>query len=210
MNKSKKLRNIIKEHILNNRKEYTIVLLIFVIGIFFGVFFVNNMQEMQKEELKEYINQFVQKLKEKQELDYLKLLKTSFFQNLVIATIIWFFGTTVIGIPIVFGADLYRGFCLGYTISTFIYIMGLQKGIAFILIALLLQNLLFVPAILALSVSGFKLYKSIVKDKRRENVKVEIIRHTVFSLIMIIALIISSIIETFISTNFLKNVIKYF
>ena len=210
MNKSKKIKNIIKEHILNNKKEYIIVLLIFVIGIFLGVFFVNNMQEIQKEELKEYINQFIQKLKEKNELNYMQLLKTSFVQNVILAIVIWFFGTTVIGIPIVFGVDLYRGFCLGFTISILVYIMGLQKGVIFVLISLMLQNTLFIPAILALSVSGFKLYKSIVKDKRKENIKVEIIRHTVFSLLMIITLLVSSIIETFISTNILKNMIKYF
>ena len=35
----------------------------------------------------------------------------------MLAIILWFFGTTVIGLPIVFGIILYRGFCLGYTIA---------------------------------------------------------------------------------------------
>ena len=41
----KKVRNItkiIKEHVLNNSKEYIIVTLIFIIGIFLGVLFINN------------------------------------------------------------------------------------------------------------------------------------------------------------------------
>ena len=88
--------------------------------------------------------------------------------------------------------------------------MGLSKGLMFVLISLLLQNLIFIPAILALAVSGFKLYKSIIKDKRRENIKLEIVRHTIFSLIMLILLCLSSIVETFISTQILKNLIKYF
>ena len=57
---------------------------------------------------------------------------------------------------------------------------------------LLLQNLLVIPAILALAVSGIKLYKSIMKDKTKENVKIEMLRHTVFSLIMLLVLIVSS------------------
>ena len=91
-----------------------------------------------------------------------------------------------------------------------ISIMGMSKGLLFILISILLQNLIFIPAILALAVSGFKLYKSIIKDNRKENIKVEILRHTAFSLIMLILLLISSLIEVFISTNILKLLIKYF
>lgn len=88
--------------------------------------------------------------------------------------------------------------------------MGLSKGLSFILITILLQNLIFIPAILALAVSGFKLYKSIVKDNRKENIKLEIVRHTVFSIIMLIVLLIASLIEIFVSTNILKFLIKYF
>ncbi len=88
--------------------------------------------------------------------------------------------------------------------------MGIQKGISFILILLLLQNILFIPAILALGVSGFKLYKSIIKDRNKENIKIEVLRHTIFSLIMLIVMIISSIVEILVSTNVLKGLIKYF
>ena len=88
--------------------------------------------------------------------------------------------------------------------------MGIGKGLGFVFSILLLQNIIFIPALVALAVSGFKLYKSIVKDKRKENVKLEILRHTVFSILMLILLLISSLIEIFVSTNILKIVIKYF
>ena len=88
--------------------------------------------------------------------------------------------------------------------------MGIGKGLGFVFSILLLQNIIFIPALVALAVSGFKLYKSIVKDKRKENVKLEILRHTVFSILMLILLLISSLIEIFVSINILKIVIKYF
>ena len=88
--------------------------------------------------------------------------------------------------------------------------MGIGKGLGFVFSILLLQNIIFIPTLVALAVSGFKLYKSIVKDKRKENVKLEILRHTVFSILMLILLLISSLIEIFVSTNILKIVIKYF
>ena len=205
-----KLLKVIKEHVINNKKEYAIFFLIFIIGIFSGVFFINHIQEQARTEITNYLNQFIEKFKSLENIDHIELFKNSVIQNGILAITIWFFGTTVIGIPVVFGIILYRGFCLGYTISLCITIMGLGKGLSFVFITLFLQNLLFIPAILALAVSGVKLYKSIVKDKRKENIKLEILRHTMFSIIMLIVVVISSAVEIFMSTNGLKMLIQYF
>ena len=209
-NKRRLILQTIKEHVVNNKKEYVIVSILFVIGIFLGVFFINNVGQEPKTLITEYLNQFIEKLKSTEDLNLVELLKTSIGQNIILAISLWFFGTTIIGIPVVFGIVAYRGFCLGYTIAACISIMGISKGIIFVLILLLLQNLLVIPAILALSVSGIKLYKSIMKDKTKENVKLEMLRHTVFSLIMLMVLIVSSVLEIFVSTNILKLYIKYF
>ena len=209
-NKRRIFIQTIKEHVLNNKKEYIIVSILFVIGIFLGVFFINNVGQEPRTQITEYVNQFVEQLKNTESLNTVELLKTSIGQNIILAISLWFFGTTIIGIPVVFGIVAYRGFCLGYTIAACISIMGIQKGILFVLILLLLQNLLIIPAILALAVSGIKLYQSITKDKRKENVKLEMVRHTVFSLIMLIVLILSSVIEIAVSTNVLKLYIKNF
>ena len=208
--KGLKFRDIILKHILNNKKEYIIVTLLFIIGIFVGVFFVNNLDENSRSSVQECLNNFVEKFKQIEKLDNISLLKTSIIQNIIFAVTLWFFGTTVIGIPIVFGIIIYRGFCFGYTISVCVSIMGISKGLIFTLVNLLLPSLIIIPAILAIGVSGFKLYKSIVKDRAKENIKLEIIRHTVFSGIMLLVMILSSLVEVFICTNILKGIIKYF
>ncbi len=205
-----KLLRTIKEHVSNNKKEYIIVALLFVIGIFLGVLFINHIQEGQKTEITEYFKAFIEKMKNMEELDSMALLRNSMGQNIILAIVLWFFGTTVIGIPVVFGIVLYRGFCLGYTIAVCVTILGLPQGLWFALILLFLQNILFIPAMLALAVSGFKLYKSIIKDRNKENIKIEVVRHTIFSFLMLLILIVASVIEIFLSTNLLKAIIKYF
>ena len=105
-----KVLKIIKEHVINNKKDYVIIFLIFVIGIFSGVFFINHLQEMPKIEITNYLNQFIEKFKELESINNIELLKNSIIQNIGLAIVIWFFGTTVIGIPIVFAIILYRGF----------------------------------------------------------------------------------------------------
>ena len=152
-NKRLKILEIISNHIMNNKKEYILVTLIFLVGIFLGVMFINNAQESQMTEITSYLNSFTEKLKNTEKLETFSILKTTIFQNIILALTLWFFGTTVIGIPIVFGIILYRGFCLGYTVSAIISIMGVGKGMLFVLITLALQNIIFVPAIIAIGVS---------------------------------------------------------
>lgn len=147
------INNTICQHIKNNSKEYIVITLIFLIGIFLGVMFINSIQDSQMYEISSYLNSFTEKLKNTENLESMKILKTSIFENIVLAITLWFFGTTVIGIPVVFGIILYRGFCLGYTIATIIAIMGIGKGICFVLITLVLQNIIFIPCIIAIGVS---------------------------------------------------------
>lgn len=210
--KRKKIQvhNVIIEHVMLNLREYIIVSLIFVVGIFLGVMFINNCNDTQKEEITTYINDYINTVKEENDVSNQETLKTSIKDNIILACGLWFAGTTLIGIPIVFGIILFRGFCLGYTISAFIYTMGFSKGLAFILTTIFLQNILFIPAIIALGVSGIKLYKSIMKDKRKENIKVEVIRHTIFSLIMLVVLIVAAVIKINVSGTILESLIKYF
>ena len=95
-NKGMQIKETIKQHIINNKRKYIIICLLFIIGIFLGVLFVNNIQEIQKNEISSYLNSYIDKIKTTENIDNMKLLKASIGQNILIAVIIWFFGTTVI------------------------------------------------------------------------------------------------------------------
>lgn len=205
-----KWKLVLKNYVKNNYKEYILTSLIFIIGLFIGVMIINNSTETQSSEITTYLNEFITKFKGIQNINKTSLIFTSIKNNIILAVIIWVAGTTVIGLPIVLIAILLRGLILGYTISAVTLTLGASKGIIFCLISIFLQNILFIPAVLTLGVSSIKLYKSIMKDKRRENIKVEIIRHTIISAIMILVLVISSLIENVISITLLKSFIKYF
>lgn len=199
--KTSKIKSLIINHIKDNLKAYIIVSIILLIGIILGVFFVNNLSQENKQEVQEYLTSFTNSVKDGASINNGQLLQKSIGSNLAFTILMWFVGSTVIGIPIVFGIIAFRGFCLGYTISSSIAVWGMGKGILFFITTMLLQNLIFIPCMLALAVSGIKLYQSIMKDKRKENIKFEIFRHTMFSLIILILLMLSAMIETYISSN---------
>ena len=174
-----KIKEIVFSHIENNLREYIVFTVIFLIGIVIGVIFINNVSKNQGLEINNYITSFVSSLKENNEINNFVLLKDSIKKNVVLATILWFMGSTVIGISIVYLIVAFRGFCLGYTISSMIATFGIWKGILFILSTIFLQYIIFIPCIIALSVSGMRLHNSIMKDRRKENIKLEVLRYLI-------------------------------
>lgn len=208
-NRKSKLGIIINNHIINHKKEYLIVIILFLIGLVIGIMFVNNLNETQYSEIDSYIKEIVNNLKAIEKINYADLLKESIITNLIVILIIWIASSTIIGIPIVYGNLMFRGFVLGYTLSSIISVLGIGNGTFFIISGLFLHNIIFIPVILATSVSGMKLYKSIVKNRERENVKIEFIRHTVFCTVMATVLLIASLIEVYISTNLSKFIVNY-
>ena len=200
--------NIIKDDILNNAKSYFIVFIIFIVGLFLGVMLVN--QAGDKNAIENYINTYIDETKSIQNGNYFFELQNDVKNNITLVLLLWFAGTTIIGIPIVLGIILFRGFCLGYTIASCVYVMGRVKALTFIVITIFLQNIIFIPAIMILGVSSIKLYKSIIKDRRKENIKLSILKHSMVSVGMLIALVISSIVKIEISYRLIVNLIKYF
>lgn len=206
--KNSRIKALIVEHVNSNLKEYAIAFIIFVIGIIIGMALLQNLTEGQKSEVSGYISNTITSLKEQTEIDTLTLLKNSILNNIILTAIMWFVGSTIIGLPIVYGIVGFKGFSLGYTISAIIAILGTGNGMLFSITTMLLQNIIFIPCILALSVSATKLCKSIFKDRRKENIKFAIIRHTVFSGFICILLVMSSFIEVYISTALFNLIIK--
>ncbi len=201
-------RSLISEaiinHINNNIMEYIVMIIIFFIGIILGTMYINKTDLSQKQEISSYVNDFIGDIQNGSNVDYNKLLRTSIYNNLLITVLLWISGLTVIGMPIVYLIVSIKGFCMGYTVSSIIATLGVTQGLKFALSTMLLQNIIIIPSVLILAVSGIKLYKAIMKDRRKENIKIEIIRYTVIAIFIGVVNIISAIIETYASTNIFK------
>ncbi len=200
---------IIYNNILKNKKIYVVLLILLFIGIVLGVFFVNNCSETERNEISEYINNFIATLKENNSIDKKELIKVSLQKNILIGIVLWFIGSTVIGLPLIYFFVVYKGLCLGYTISGTLIAMGTGKGLVFCLSTILIQNIIFIPALFLIGASSTKLCYAIIKNRNKENIKIELIKHSLISIIIIICFMLSSLTEVYISTNLLEFVTKY-
>ncbi len=125
-NANSKIKEILLTYIKNNLREIAIITIIFFIGLTFGIIFVNNSGTEQANEISSYINGFVDSLRNNIQIDKAELLKDALISNFLLALILWFVGSTVVGIPMVYGIIAYKGFCLGYTLSSSIATLGMR------------------------------------------------------------------------------------
>ena len=125
---SDKLRKILLKHINANARDYLILSIFFVIGVMAGVILINNSDAQSKAEISGYINSFIETINnEGYVIDKTKLIQVSIIENIKLVAIIWFAGSTVIGIPLIYIITSYKGFCMGYTISAIISSLGIGK-----------------------------------------------------------------------------------
>ena len=105
-------------HIENNKKEYIICTILFVIGILLSIFFINNCNDKQLTEINSYILEFVNNLKHINGLNYILLFFSSMKMNLIIILVAFILSLIVIGKPIIYLALIGKGFVFGYTIRS--------------------------------------------------------------------------------------------
>ena len=169
-----KLRNILFKHIQNNMNTYIFLMLAFIIGVSAGAFTVNGLSTMQREELSNYFMGFLQ-LMGNQNIDSSELLKISIMDNMKIVMMLWILGVTIIGIPLIFLTIVVRGFITGFTSGFLVQAMG-AKGVLFALFTLFPKEVVIIPCIIALGVSGINFSMNIIKKRSvkrisRENLK---------------------------------------
>lgn len=203
------MKDNIKYYFINHIREYIIVSIIFLIGVIIGILTINNSNNHQKEEITNYIQETIESIKNSDRIDNNKLFFTKLKSNTLFIILCGILGSTLIGMPILYLIIAYKGFSLGYTISSVMATLEVKKGIIFVLSSLLIHNILFIIAIFLVTVSGINLCKYIINNKKREQIKFEIIKHIVFLLISLIIGILAALSESYISYNLIDLLKKY-
>ena len=199
-----KIFEVLIGHIQKNKKSYIIICLIFLLGFVMGIMFINNSTGEGISQIGEYTKSLFTNLNEAQQINYTSILKESIIINFILVLVIWIASATIIGIPAVYTEIAFKGFSISYTISSILTTFGIKNGIIYSFAGLFIHNLICIPVLFATAVSGMKMYKSILQNRKKENVKIEFLRHTIFCILMFVLLVIASLVETYISINLLR------
>jgi len=202
-----KLRREILDHIRRNARLYLGLLIAFVIGICAGAFTVNGLGAWQAQELKNYVDGFL-KLLGNQEINNAELFKLGFVENIKIVTLLWVLGVTIIGIPFIFISIGIRGFIIGFSAGFISSALGIH-GVIFILLTVVPKEIIILPSILCLGVSGINFSLSIIRRKKHGLISTPSFRSSFASYLLLGLLLMGFItcgvlIEAYVSSSLAK------
>ncbi|MDZ4991580.1 stage II sporulation protein M [Clostridium perfringens] len=200
--------NGLMESLKENKITFLWVLLFFLVGIVLGSYTVYYMSDFNRVEITNYFNNFLGFL-DGNSVAYTSILVDSIKNVLPMVVIIILLGYTAVGIPVILMMDLAKGYVMGFTFSLIVSILG-GKGLILVLSGLMLQNLIFIPIIMLISILAIK--HSMTKLKMgasRERIKLDISKaYLNFQGLLSLFIISGILIETYISPNLIRLVIS--
>lgn len=196
------------ESLKENKITFLWVLLFFLVGIVLGSYTVYYMSDFNRVEITTYFNNFLEFLGGNS-VAYTSILVDSIKSILPMVVIIVLLGYTAVGTPIILMMDLVKGYVIGFTFSLIVSMLG-SKGVMLVLSGLMLQNLIFIPIIMLISVLAIR--HSVTKLKMgvsRDRVKLDVSRaYLNFQGLLSLIIISGILIETYISPNLIRLVIS--
>ena len=196
------------ESLKENKITFLWVLLFFLVGIVLGSYTVYYMSDFNRVEITTYFNNFLEFLGGNS-VSYTSILVDSIKSILPMVAIIVLLGYTAVGTPIILMMDLAKGYVIGFTFSLIVSMLG-SKGIMLVLSGLMLQNLIFIPIIMLISVLAIR--HSVTKLKMgvsRDRVRLDVSRaYLNFQGLLSLIIISGILIETYISPNLIRLVIS--
>lgn len=195
----------------DKKAYFFIVLIMFCLGISFGLYTVKYMGASDRNDLTNYFFSFTNNVGN-EPINYGRLLLEVIKKNIIILIPIFVLGLTFFGAPIILILDLLKGFTLGYTFS-FMVTTFEGKGLGLALVSIIPQNIIYIPCFIALSVISLSMSTEKFKSRyfKYGNTKTSFVGDVLNKLVIIIILFsIGILIETYISPSIIKFVAKKF
>ncbi|CAM3239785.1 stage II sporulation protein M [Brevibacillus invocatus] len=195
-----------KEH----QSLYWFTIVLFTMGIIFGAVLVNSLPLSQKQELHGFLQYFFNTLGQEGIPDTRPHFQESFGHYAKTVGIMWVLGLSIIGLPMILLILFLKGVVVGFTVGFLVNQMQWQ-GVTFAMMGVLPQNLLVVPALFIIGVSGISFSLRLIKTRllsKRDGIMPHFVGYTVLVISMLAVLTIASLFETFVSPRLMQLVLN--
>lgn len=202
-------QTILKD-VRENQTLYVFTVVLMAMGIIFGTILVHSLSVDQRTELQDTLSSFMLLVDDGDISLTPAHFQEKWGQYAKLVGIMWVFGLSVIGLPVILLLLFLKGMIIGFTVG-FLVQHWKWKGISLALAGILPQNMLAVPALLIAGVAGvsfsLRLIRSRILTRKGERLP-HLLHYTVLSLVMIVVLGVAALIETYLSPELMQLVIK--
>jgi stage II sporulation protein M len=193
----------IKQHIRENRPQYIMVILIFLVGLVMGNYQVPGLDGGVKSQLSGMVDDYLRGGIDGS-LTGSEILGAAFLKQVQATILLWLLGLTVIGFPLILGFIWFRGFSLGFTVSFLLHDRA-GTGLLISIISILPQNIIYIPVFLAWSVTAINFSIYVLKG-RNSGVSLgrAVMGYTVLMLVYLLIFLTGAFVEAYLSPWFLS------
>lgn len=198
--------------ILPNKKINLFVFFVVILGFISGTIFLLALNETDKDLVVNQITNFIANVNDNN-INNLNALKNAFIENIIYVVIIWLFGMSIIGIIFNIFFMYFKGFILGFSLSSFFLIYkykGLLAGLIYVfptsIINILITLIIGVYSIML----TIYLWKIIFMRDKSNDIRKFLKKYLLILLICIVLVIISSLCESYLVPSLFKLFIKLF
>lgn len=188
---------------ISKNKLLLFLIIITIISILLGIFFIAVISNDDQELVKSTINSYFLDVNENK-IRYLKNLWSILTSNLLLILFIWIMGISIIGIIISLILLIYKSFLIGFSFTSILYtygFKGLISGVIYIFPEIINLFIVFILTYYSISFS-ILLFNYLFKKKEYNRIFVR--RYLKLLVISSLIIIFSTLISTFIIPNLLR------
>ncbi|HHW29453.1 MAG TPA: stage II sporulation protein M [Syntrophomonadaceae bacterium] len=194
--------------VIDSQKQLLIPLLLavgfFICGLILGAVSLRNLDPLVQQEMRQFLTYFLEESSVLSTYSFSDLKTWYQILKMQVASValLWFFGLTVVGTPLILLLIAAKGFTVGITVG-FLVQEEAGKGLLLALLGVLPQNLCYIPALLGAGVLSlyfsFTLLRT-VRDAPLRSIGV----YSLIFLFFVLLVLLGSWVETYLVPNFLK------
>jgi len=200
----------IQTYAREHQSLYWFTIVLFTMGIIFGAVLVNSLPLSQKQELYGFLQYFFNSLGQQGIPETSTHFQQAFGHYAKTVAIMWVLGLSIIGLPMILLMLFLKGVVVGFTVGFLVNQLQWQ-GVTFAMLGVLPQNLLVVPALFIVGVSGISFSLRLIKTRlvsKRDDIMPHFIGYTVLVISMLAVLTMAALFETFVSPRLMQLVLN--
>ncbi|HOQ09104.1 MAG TPA: stage II sporulation protein M [Syntrophomonadaceae bacterium] len=195
----------LKQHIRNNRWQYIVIGLVFLVGLVMGGQKVEGLEGGVRDYLRELIDTYLQE-GQKAPIYGPGILLAALATQAKTVVAIWFLGLTVIGVPLILAVVFLRGYALGFTVGFLVQQKG-GAGVIMSILSILPQNLVYIPLLIIWAVIAVNFSSYLIGRHPGAALGKTLINYSLLLAVFLVLFTAGAFIEAYLSPWFLSLIL---